>query len=292
MLAIIGILVIFAGVLGGFIMHRGNLGTLVQPSEFLIIGGAALGAMLAMSPRHVLKGMVTALVQLIKDKPNSSARSLRMLVTVFRLLRVASYDGGNALEPHVERPHESHIMQDNPEFLHDHEALEFFCDTVKVIILGGVPEHQISELTDLSLSTHEAEAQEPVTVMTKVADSLPGLGIVAAVLGIIVTMQSIDGKPEEVGHNVAVALVGTFLGVFLCYGLMGPLASKMEFLNHQAHLRLKSLQACLLAFARGLHPLVCVEFGRRVLPSHVRPTFNELEESCREEGRNRQGQAA
>ena len=288
MLAIIGILIIFAGVLGGFVMHRGNLGTLVQPSEFMIIGGAGLGGLVAMAPRHVLKGVVAGLITLTKDKPNSVERSLQMLVTVFRLLRIASYDGGNALEPHVERPQESRIMQENPEFLADHEALEFFCDTVKVIILGGVPEHQISELTDLSLATHEAEVHEPVSVLSRVADSLPGLGIVAAVLGIIVTMQSIDGKPEEVGHNVAIALVGTFLGVFLCYGVMGPLAAKLEFLNHQHYLRLKSLQACLIAFARGLHPLVCVEFGRRVLPSHVRPTFNQLEESCREEGRNRQ----
>lgn len=291
MYAIVGLVVVFAGVLGGFVMHHGHLGTLIQPSEFLIIGGASLGATLAMSPKHVLKGLLAGIKGTLQDQASTPASSLRFLVTVYRLLKVAVYEGSNALEPHVEKPEESEIFKADPAFLKDHHTVDFLCDTVKVIILGGVPEHQISELTDLSLDTHESEAAEPVSVVNKVADSLPGLGIVAAVLGIIVTMQSIDGKPEEIGQNVAVALVGTFLGVFLCYGLLGPLATKMEFLNHEGHLRMKALQACLLAFARGLHPLVCVEFGRRVLPSYCRPTFNELEETCREDGRNRDSAA-
>lgn len=282
MLVIIGIVVVLGCVLGGYAMHHGPMHVLNQPSEFIIIFGAAIGASILMSPTHVLKDTVKALFGTLKGNKGSKKSYLALLVTMFKLFKVAAYQGANGLEPHVERPHESSIIGENKDLLHDHHALEFFCDTIKVIIIGGVPEHQIADLADISMETHHEEAHQPVNVVTKIADSLPGLGIVAAVLGIIITMQKINGSPEEIGHSIGAALVGTFVGVLFAYGFIGPIAAKMEFIALDTHYKLNCLKGCILSYARGFHPLVCVEFGRRSLPSHLRPSFQQLEEACRE----------
>lgn len=284
MLALIGMVIVLAGVLGGFAMHHGPFKVLVQPSEYVIIGGAALGSTLISTSPPTLKKLVAGLVKVVKGSGNGKARCLAMLVTLYRLFKFGANQGTMALEPHVEKPEESEIFQADPAFLKDAAALEFFCDTVKLIIIGGVPDHQLAELADMSLETHEKEAHLPTAALTRTADALPGLGIVAAVLGIIITMQAIGGPPEEIGHKVAVALVGTFLGVLLAYGFVGPLAANLEAQAHDHHHVLLCLRGALLAFAQGLHPLVAVEFGRRCLPSSMRPTFTELETACRESG--------
>ena len=285
MLVIVGGIIVICCVLGGFAMSKGPMAVLVQPAEFIIIFGAAIGATILMCPPHVLKQLVKAMIGAFKASKSTKKTYLALLVTMFKLFKVAAYQGAIGLEPHVEKPEESAIIGENKEFLHDHHALEFFCDTVKVIIIGGVAEHQIAELADVSMDTHHEEEHHPINVLTKVADSMPGLGIVAAVLGIIITMQAISGSPEEIGHHVGAALVGTFVGVLFAYGFMGPLAGKMEFNALDGHYKLNCIKGCVLSYARGFHPMVCAEFGRRTLPSHLRPTFAELETACREDGK-------
>lgn len=292
MLALLGMIIVVAGVLGGYVMHHGPLKLLVQPSEYMIIGGAAIGSTMVSTTPATLKKMVAGLLHIVKGGTASKARCLAMLVTLYRIFKFAASRGTMALEAHVERPEESDIFQADPAFLNDKPALEFFCDTVKLIIIGGVPEHQLAELADVSLETHEKEGHLPAAALMRTADALPGLGIVAAVLGIIITMQAIGGPPEEVGNKVAVALVGTFLGVLLCYGFVGPLAANLEAQSHDHHHLLLCLRGALMAFAQGLHPLVCVEFGRRSLPSTMRPSFSELETACREEGKQSSEAAA
>lgn len=285
MLALVGMIVVLAGVLGGYAMHHGPFKVLIQPSEYVIIGGAAVGSTLISTTPATLKKLLQGLLKVVKGSGASKARSLAMLVTLYRLFKFAAARGTMALEAHVEKPEESDIFGADPAFVADRSSLEFFCDTVKLIIIGGVPDHQLAELADVSLETHEREAHLPSAALTRTADALPGLGIVAAVLGIIITMQAIGGPPEEIGHKVAVALVGTFLGVLLSYGFVGPLAANLEAQAQEHHHTLLCLRGALLAFAQGLHPLVCVEFGRRSLPSTMRPTFGELETACREDGK-------
>lgn len=285
MFVLIGMLIVMGGVLGGYMMHEGKLGVLIQPSEFLIIGGAVIGSSVVMTPMAILKKLLKEFKAALGSGSETPRTALDRLVTVYRVLRVAQYDGATGLERHVEKPRESELFKSNPGFLADHHTLEFFCDTLKIIMLGSVPPHQLTELTDLDLATHEEEVAQPISVIQKQADALPGLGIVAAVLGIVITMQGIDGDPGQIGHNVAVALVGTLMGVLACYGFVGPLAARLEFLHHETHDRLKSVQACLTAFANGAPPQACVEFGRRALPSHCRPTFDELEKGCRNAGK-------
>ena len=284
MLVIVGLVVVFGCVAAGYAMHHGPFGVLWQPNEDVIIGGATIGAALIMAPKHVLKELVHGMIGTFKGSKVTKESMLGMLVTLFELIKVAAYQGANGLEPHVENPESSDILSKNEILSSDHHVLEFLCDTIKVIIIGGVPEHQIAELTDISMDVHEEEAHHAPSVLTKLGDSLPGMGIVAAVLGIIITMQHIDGEPAAIGMSVAAALVGTFLGILMAYGVVGPMASKMEFIGHETHYKLNAVRACVLAYARGLHPMICVEFGRRALPSHLRPTFSELESCCREGG--------
>lgn len=284
MLVIVGLVVVFGCVAAGYAMHHGPFGVLWQPNEYVIIGGATIGAALIMAPKHVLKELVHGMIGTFKGSKVTKESMLGMLVTLFELIKVAAYQGANGLEPHVENPESSDILSKNEILSSDHHVLEFLCDTIKVIIIGGVPEHQIAELTDISMDVHEEEAHHAPSVLTKLGDSLPGMGIVAAVLGIIITMQHIDGEPAAIGMSVAAALVGTFLGILMAYGVVGPMASKMEFIGHETHYKLNAVRACVLAYARGLHPMICVEFGRRALPSHLRPTFSELESCCREGG--------
>lgn len=281
MLVFVGIFIVLGCVMGGYAMHHGPMAVLNQPSEFIIIFGAAFGAMVLMSPIHILKQVAKGLVGILKGSKSSKKSYLALLVTVFKLFKAAAYEGANGLEPHVERPHESSILSANKDFVHDHHALDFFCDTLKVVIIGGVPDHHLAELTDLSLDTHHEEEHNPISVINKIGDSMPGLGIVAAVLGIIITMQHINGSPEEIGHSIGAALVGTFVGVLCAYGFIGPIAGKMEFVAMDGHYKLNCLRGCVLSYARGFHPMVCVEFGRRTLPSHLRPSFAELEGACR-----------
>jgi chemotaxis protein MotA len=205
----------------------------------------------------------------------------KLLVMLYEIFQAARKDGLVAMEAHIENPPESRVLSKYPEFLADKPLLDFFVDTMRLILSGGVPSHDLEELIDIDLETHHHETEKPVTGLRTVADALPGLGIVAAVLGVVLTMGSIGGPPEEIGHKVGAALVGTFLGVLLSYGFVGPLASNMGHVNDEKAQAYKLIKQALLGFHKGMAPSIAVEFARRSLNSDSRPGFLELEEACK-----------
>jgi chemotaxis protein MotA len=281
MFVIIGIVVVFGCVLGGFASHGGPLGVLVQPSEFVIIGGAAIGALLVQAPLSVLKGLTGRLTALFKGDPYTKPEYLNLLKTMFELFNSATRDGLIAIEQHIEKPESSTIFSKNKFLMHHKHALYYLADTMKLLMGGGVPAHDLESMLEADIDTHHAEANTASSMVQKVADALPGLGIVAAVLGIVVTMQAIEGPPAEIGHKVAAALVGTFLGILLCYGLVGPLSTHMELLSSSEARYFECMKAGIVAYAKGNAPMVVVEFARRVITNDVRPSFQELEQATK-----------
>lgn len=277
MLIIVGFVVVIVSVVVGFTMAGGNLVLLIQPSEFVTIGGAALGSLLISSDMGLIKKMIGAIPAAITAKHYEKQDYLDLLKSLNDLFLLAQRDGVLAIEPHIEKPNESSILSNNPKFLANTMAITFFCDTLKVMLSGGVPPHELENLIDSEIETFKIENEPVVANLTKVADALPGLGIVAAVLGIIVTMASINDGPEAVGHHVAAALVGTFLGVLLSYGFMNPLATSIEHMFHGKTRYLETIKTCVLAYAKGNPPIVAVEMARRTIFSEQRPTFAELE---------------
>ncbi len=227
MFAIIGIVVVFAAIIAGFLMEKGHIAVLVQPAELLIIAGAAAGTLLVANPMRILKAIVAGLIASLKGSPFTKARYLSTLKMMYQFLNKVRKEGLLAVEMDVEKPKESAIFKNYPEFLSDHHALDFVCDTLRTAITGGVEPFDMDQMMELDMEVHHHAAVQPVDALTTVADSLPGLGIVAAVLGVVITMGSLGGPPEEIGKHVAAALVGTFLGILLCYGVVGPLAANM-----------------------------------------------------------------
>jgi chemotaxis protein MotA len=280
MFAIIGIIVVFGAVLGGYLIERGNIRVLLQPAELLIIAGAASGTVLIANPLHVLKAIVGGVVQIFKGSPLTRARYLGSLKLGYQLLNKARRQGLMSLEPDIEDPGNSSLFNQDPDFLKSHHVRAFFCDSMRMAI-SGVDAFELDQLIELDLEVLHHDATQPVASLTTVADSLPGLGIVAAVLGVVITMGALGGPPEEIGHKVAAALVGTFLGVLLCYGLVGPLASNMAKLADEERAYLNVLRVLIISFLKGTAPILAVEAARRAVPSHVRPGFQELEEACR-----------
>ena len=181
----------------------------------------------------------------------------------------------------MEKPRESELFKDYPEFLNDHHACDFLCDTLRMAITGGVEPFDMDQMMELDMEVTHHEATQPVTALTTMADALPGLGIVAAVLGVVITMGALGGPPEEIGHKVAAALVGTFLGVLLCYGVAGPLSSNMAKAADEHNEYLHVLRVVLLSFLKGSAPIIAIEMGRRAIPAHVRPSFDEMEKHCK-----------
>jgi len=282
MLAIIGIVVVVVGVVGGFTLAGGELLVLVQPAEFVVIGLAAVGSMLISVPIKTLKAILADVAGVMKSGGADQALYIEVLRLLNDLFQIARKDGIIALEPHVNEPHESAVFQRYPRILQNHSALAFLCDTIKLFLAGSVPAHEIEALMDAEIETHHEEAQVRPATLARVGDSLPGLGIVAAVLGIIVTMGSMDAGAAAVGHHVAAALVGTFLGVLLAYGFVNPLAANIETkLRSDARL-LYVIKAGITAFAKGMAPSVSVEFARRAIFHSERPSFEEVEDMMRQ----------
>jgi len=284
MFAVIGILVVIGAVLGGYLMEHGHIRVLVQPAELLIIGGAASGTVLIANPLHILKQIAAGLTGVFQGSKFSKQRYLDTLKMTYDLLNKARRDGLMALENDVEEPQKSAIFSKCPEFLNAHHIRDYFCDTMRMAI-SGVEAFELDQLLDLDLEVHHATASQPSSSLTTVADSLPGLGIVAAVLGVVITMQALGGPPEEIGQKVAAALVGTFLGVLLCYGFVGPISSNMAKLVEDERAYLYVLRVVMIAFLKGTAPILAVEFARRAIPGHVRPSFQEVEAVCRGRGR-------
>lgn len=280
MFAIIGIIVVFGAVLGGYLIEHGNIRVLLQPAELLIIAGAASGTILIANPLHVLKAILGGVLQTFKASPFSRDRYLGSLKIGYQLLNKARRQGLMSLESDIEEPANSELFKQDPEFLKSSHVRDFFCDSMRMAI-SGVEAFELDQLIEVDLEVLHRDATQPVASLTTVADSLPGLGIVAAVLGVVITMGALGGPPEEIGHKVAAALVGTFLGVLLCYGLVGPLASSMAKQADEERDYLNVLRVLIISFLKGTAPILAVEAARRAIPGHVRPSFQQLEEACR-----------
>jgi chemotaxis protein MotA len=280
MLLIIGIIVVLGSIAGGYMMHGGSLLALNQPSEFIIIGGAALGSLVISTPLALLKCLAGQMGRFFKAPP-SRDDYLDLLALQYQLYKLTQQSGVMALESHVETPEKSPIFSKFPTFLANHHAVDFMADSVRVIILGGISPYDLEALMDGDLEVHHETSLKPAQALGKVADSLPGLGIVAAVLGIVITMQAIDGPPSEIGHKVAAALVGTFLGILASYGLVQPMSTSLEHSVDAESKYLACIKAGLLAVYKGFPPAIAVEFARRILPEGVRPSFEETEQVCK-----------
>lgn len=281
MFAIIGIVIVFGAVIGGFLMEKGHLIVLLQPAELLIIGGAATGTLLVANPLHILKGIAAGLTAVMGGSKFGKDRYLNTLKMMYQFLNKVRKEGLLSVEMDVEKPNESAIFKNFPEFLGDHHACDFVCDTLRMAITGGVEPFDMDQMMELDMEVHHHEATEPVSALTTMADALPGLGIVAAVLGVVITMGALGGPPEEIGHKVAAALVGTFLGILLCYGVASPLSANMAKTANEHNGYLHVLRVLLLSFLKGSAPMIAIETGRRAIPAHVRPSFNEMEAHCK-----------
>jgi chemotaxis protein MotA len=282
MFSILGILIVFGAVLSGFLMEKGQVAVLIQPSEFLIIAGAALGATLAANPLRVLKKIAANLGGVVSGSKFSKKLYIDSLKMMFTVFNKARKDGLVAIESDIEEPEKSPLFSKYPNFIKDHHIRNFVCDTMRMAITGGATTFDLDQMMELDMDVHHAGASDPVSALTATADALPGMGIVAAVLGIVVTMGALGGPPEEIGHKVASALVGTFLGILLCYGMVGPLAANMSKLVDEEHAYYHVLRIVMLSFIKGMSPILAVEMARRAIPEHVRPGFEEVEKACRQ----------
>jgi chemotaxis protein MotA len=274
---ILGIVIVIGCIIGGYLMEHGHLLVLYQPAELVIIGGAALGTVFianSFSNAIALFKGVLGVFAGSKYTRKFYIEQLRMLADVFNYARK---NGIVKLEADVEDPSKSQLFSKYPGFVKDHFAVHFFCDTLRMSITGGVNSHDLEQMMEMDMEVHHAETAAPVHALTTVSDALPGLGIVAAVLGIVVTMGALGGPPEEIGHKVAAALVGTFLGVLLCYGFLGPMAARMTAKNEEHTHYLHFLRVGLMSFVKGSAPILALEFARRTIPFHVRPSFSEME---------------
>ncbi|UCC45660.1 MAG: flagellar motor stator protein MotA [Candidatus Zixiibacteriota bacterium] len=281
MFLFIGAIIVLGSVIVGFVAEGGHILALNQPLELLIIGGAALGALLIANPMSVVKKLMTQ-IKGVLGSGMKKADYLDALVMMYEIFNVARRDGLVGLENHVEHPEDSIIFQRYPKFLKNQNAVDFFSDTMRVIISGSVQPHDLEDLMDEDIEILHKEDVMPGTALATIADSLPGLGIVAAVLGVVITMASINGPPEVIGHKIGAALVGTFLGVLGCYGFVGPLASSLKHRTLDMKQYLSCMKCALLSFHKGVAGVIAVEFARRSLPAEVRPGFLELEKACNE----------
>jgi chemotaxis protein MotA len=254
MFSIVGILIVFGCVIGGFLMEKGKLAVLVQPAELVTIGGAAIGTVLAANPMHILKNLIAGLLGVIKGSPFTKQMYVDTLKMMFDLFAKSRKEGAIAIEADVEDPEKSPIFSRYPAFLKDHHVRDFVCDTMRMAITGGVNPFDVDQMMDLDMEVHHHSANQPNQALTSVADALPGLGIVAAVLGVVVTMGSLGGPPEEIGHKVAAALVGTFLGILLCYGVFGPLSANMSKIVDEEHSFYAVLRVVMLALSKAPPP--------------------------------------
>ena len=284
MFVIIGILVVFGAVVAGYLMEHGNLKVLIQPAELIIIGGAAVGTVLIANPMYILKAIAGGIGGVFGGSKFSKEKYLETLKMLFELFSRARKEGLMALESDSDAPDKSPVFSKYPKFLKDHHALDFVCDTIRMAASGGVEPFDVDQMMELDMDVHHHGALLPTSALSTMADSLPGLGIVAAVLGVVITMGALGGPPEEIGHKVAAALVGTFLGILLCYGLVGPIASSMTKAVDDEHAYYHVMRVIIVSFMKGAPPSVAVEYGRRAIPGHVRPSFQDTEKAIKNKG--------
>jgi len=281
MIALIGLIVVLGSVLGGFSMAGGKLLALFHVSELVVVGGTALGTVLISTPLRILKSLASAPAVILRSSPFTRDLYMEALKMLFELYQLAQRDGLVAIETHIENPQNSALFKKYPEVLRHHHAVTFLCDSLRLVLLGSVPPHDLEALMDSEIEVHHEQQILPVTALQKVSDALPGIGIVAAVLGIVVTMGAINGPVEGIGEHVAAALTGTFLGVLLAYGFVGPLATALEHVKASEVRFHHVLKASVVAVAKGSTPIVAAEFARRAIFPEVRPTFGEMEAECK-----------
>lgn len=281
MFMIIGLVVVFGAVLGGFGMAGGPFPVLIQPNELLVIGGAAVGTLIAGAPGKMGGRLLNALKRAFAAKLPTKAEYLDLLKLQYELYSFSRKNGTVALESHINDLDKSDIFQRYPSFFKRHHAVDFFRDALRQLVNGVAPE-ELENLLDSELDTHHEEAHIPVGLIRNTGDALPGLGIVAAVLGIVITMGHLDGGAEEIGHHVAAALVGTFLGILLCYGMLQPIAMNVELQDVAEAKYLKCIRDGVLAACRGSSPIFAVEFARKAIFSDERPSNEETDQACTE----------
>jgi chemotaxis protein MotA len=281
---IFGLIMVFACVFGGFMWAGGKMEPIFKalPYELTIIGGAAIGAFLIGNSMHVIKSTLSNLDCMIKAEAHDKADYMELLSLLFMIFKLARTKGWLALESHIEDPDQSDLFRQFPGFQKNHHATHFICDYLRIISLGNENPHELEALMDEEIETLEHEFMHPAHAVQTMADGIPALGIVAAVLGIIKTMGSITEPPEVLGKMIGGALVGTFLGVFLAYGAVGPIGSALGAKGESKLMYYKAMKVSLIAFLNGAAPQVAVEFARKFLPHHVQPTFMELEEKLNE----------
>ena len=281
MLSIIGYVIVFGSVIGGFVIEGGAVGILNQPVEFLIIGGAGIGALVVGTPLKVLKAIGVNAKLALFGSGYSKADYMELFSLLYEIFSVMRKSGEMALEKDVDDPVNSEIFKKYPKFISNHSAKSMMLDSLRLVISGSANAEELAHLMDEEIATHEEEGRRPAGVLGKVADAFPGLGIVAAVLGVIIAMGAMDQGPEVLGHKIAVALVGTFLGILLCYGVFQPVVQKMELMLVEEAKYLECIKTGLLAYLHGAAPIIAVEYARRVVFSTERPSAQELEDSCR-----------
>ena len=283
MIIIIGFVIVTISIIAGYYLEKGNFSVLFQPAELLIVAGAAFGAFIVASPMKVLKATVVATKRMFSYKPYTKEDYIDLLLLLNGIFYKIRQQGLVAIESDVDNPEESSFFKSYPGVLKKHHALTFLTDTLRTVMTTTIAPHELEALIDSELEAHHEEAILPSQMLSFVADMLPGLGIVAAVLGVVITMGKINEPPAVLGHSVGAALVGTFLGILLCYGYVGPVAKNMALIVAEDLQYLTVLKVALLAFiGGGTAPKVAVEFGRRLIPANVKPSFVELEDLLRQ----------
>ncbi len=277
MLIIVGSLIVLGSVIGGYAAPGGHLAVLWQPFEFVIIVGAAVGGFVIGNPKSVLKRTGKGFGKMLKGPRYTKKNYVELLSLLYLIFKLAKTKGMLALETHVEKPDESSLFAQFPSVTRDHHVLEFLCDYLRMMTLGTENPHELESLIDEELETHHHEASQVSSALRTLADAMPGLGIVAAVLGVIHTMGSITEPPEVLGHLIGAALVGTFLGILLSYGFVGPMANALQSVDEADAKYLQCIKIGLLAHLQGYPPAVSVEFARKALLEGDRPTFYDIE---------------
>jgi chemotaxis protein MotA len=281
MFVIIGYVVVLAAIFGSFVLGGGHLGALVQPYELMSIGGAALGSFFVANNPKVIKATLGALPSVLKGSRYNKALYVDLLAMLYEILSKVRKEGLMSIERDVETPAESAIFGKYPNITSDHHALEFLTDYLRMMVGGNLNAFEIENLMDNEIETHHHEGEVPIHALAKIADALPAFGIIAAVMGVVHTMESVGIPPAELGKLIAAALVGTFLGILLSYGFVGPLATALEHRLHESSKMFQCMKVTLLASMNGYAPQVAIEFGRKVLYSTERPGFLELEEEVK-----------
>lgn len=281
MFIIIGAVIVIGCVVGGYMLAHGHLSILWQPNEFIIIGGAALGSFVISSPLRVMKQVFGSIGMVLKGKVHGKDFYLQLLSLLYDIFAKMRKEGLLSIEKDLEAPESSQIFQKYPDVIHNHHLTDFIADNLKIIVSIPVQPHEIDNLMELDIDSTHADEHTAAHSINTVAEAFPGLGIVAAVLGVVITMGAINEPPEVLGHHIGAALIGTFVGILVCYGFLGPFATNLNHLLRLEGIAFQSVRAALVAYMQTTSPQMAVEFGRRAIPAVDRPSFSELEKAVK-----------